>query len=94
MTDPAALTHWFTTSIPALMQNAGKENRVCSPLNIYMALSMLAAVTGGETRQQILSALGASLLDAQQKQATALGGKQLGRWPRPQHAYRRYPGWG
>ena len=72
MTDPAALTHWFTTSIPALMQNAGKENRVCSPLNIYMALSMLAAVTGGETRQQILDALGAECLDALQKQAAQL----------------------
>ena len=72
MTDPAALTHWFTTSIPALMQNAGKENRVCSPLNIYMALSMLAAVTGGETRQQILDALGAESLDALQKQAAQL----------------------
>ncbi len=67
MTDPAAMTHWFTTGIPALMQNAGKENRVCSPLNIYMALSMLAAVTGGETRQQILDALGAESLDALQK---------------------------
>ena len=72
MTDPAALTHWFTTSIPALMQNAGKENRVCSPLNIYMALSMLAAVTGGETRKQILDALGAESLDALQKQAAQL----------------------
>ncbi len=72
MTDPAALTHWFTTSIPALMQNAGKENRVCSPLNIYMAHSMLAAVTGGETRQQILDALGAESLDALQKQAAQL----------------------
>lgn len=72
MTDPAAMTHWFTTSIPALMQDAGKENRVCSPLNIYMALSMLAAVTGGETRQQILDALGAESLDALQKQAAQL----------------------
>ena len=72
MTDPAAMTHWFTTSIPALMQDAGKENRVCSPLNIYMALSMLAAVTGGETRQQILDALDAESLDALQKQAAQL----------------------
>ena len=72
MTDPAALTHWFTTSIPALMQNAGKENRVCSPLNVYMALSMLAAVTDGETRQQILDALGAESLDALQKQTVQL----------------------
>lgn len=72
MTDPAAMTHWFTTSIPALMQNAGKENRVCSPLNVYMALSMLAAVTDGESRQQILDALGAESLDALQKQAAQL----------------------
>ena len=67
MTDPAAITHWFMTSVPALMQNAGADNRVCSPLNVYMALSMLAAVTGSETRQQILDALGAESLDALQK---------------------------
>ena len=72
MTDPAAMTHWFTTSIPALMQNAGNENRVCSPLNIYMALSMLAAVTDGETRQQILDALGAESLELLQKQTAQL----------------------
>ena len=72
MTDPAAMTHWFTTSIPALMQDAGKENRVCSPLNIYMALSMLAAVTDGETRQQILDALGAESLELLQKQTAQL----------------------
>ena len=72
MTDPAAMTHWFMTGIPALMQDAGKENRVCSPLNVYMALSMLAAVTDGETRQQILGALGAESLDALQRQAAQL----------------------
>ena len=72
MTDPAALTHWFTTSIPALMQNAGKENRVCSPLNIYMALSMLAAVTGGETRQQILDMLGAQDMDTLRENVSSL----------------------
>ena len=72
LTDPAALAHWFTTSVPALMQDAGKENRVCSPLNLYMALSMLAAVTDGETRQQILDALGAESPDALQKQTAQL----------------------
>ena len=72
MTDPAAMTHWFTTSIPALMQGAGQENRVCSPLNLYMALSMLAAVTDGETRQQILDALGAESLELLQKQTMQL----------------------
>lgn len=72
MTDPAAMTHWFTASIPVLMQNAGAENRVCSPLNVYMALSMLAAVTDGETRQQILDALGAESLELLQKQTAQL----------------------
>ena len=95
MTDPAALTHWFTTSIPALMQNAGKENRVCSPLNIYMALSMLAAVTGGETRQQIRRTGRRVSGRASKAGRTALGGKQLGRWPRHQHACKLYlaEGW-
>ena len=72
MIDPAAMTHWFTTGIPALMQDAGKENRVCSPLNVYMALSMLAAVTDGQTRQQILDALGAESLELLQKQTAQL----------------------
>ena len=72
MIDPAAMTHWFTTGISALMQDAGKENRVCSPLNVYMALSMLAAVTDGETRQQILDALGAESLELLQKQTAQL----------------------
>lgn len=64
--------HWFQTSIPALMQDAGEENRVCSPLNLYMALAMLAAVTDGESRGQILSALGADSLEQVQSRAAQL----------------------
>ena len=45
MVDPADVAHWFTSSIPVLLQGARDENRVCSPLNVYMALAMLAAVT-------------------------------------------------
>lgn len=40
-----------------LMENGG-ENAVCSPLNIYMALAMLAECTDGNSRAQILSLLG------------------------------------
>lgn len=36
-----------------------KENMVCSPVNVYIALSMLAETASGETRKQILDALGA-----------------------------------
>ena len=63
MVDPADVAHWFTSSIPVLLQGAGDENRVCSPLNVYMALAMLAAVTDGQTQGQILDALGADSLD-------------------------------
>ena len=55
-----------------LLQGAGDENRVCSPLNVYMALAMLAAVTDGQTQGQILDALGADSLDELQTRAALL----------------------
>lgn len=66
------MEHWLKTSIPALMQQTGAENCVCSPLNVYMALSMLAAVTDGQTRQQILTSLGADSMDTLRTRAAAL----------------------
>lgn len=36
-----------------LLSDASDHNAVCSPLNIYIALSMLAEVTDGNTRKQI-----------------------------------------
>ena len=55
-----------------LLQGAGDENRVCSPLNVYMALAMLAAVTDGQTQGQILDALGEDSLDELQTRAALL----------------------
>lgn len=72
MTAPGTLDGYFTRAIRTLMQGAGEENRVCSPLNIYMALSMLAAVTDGASQQQILDLLGSDSLEALQKQAAQL----------------------
>lgn len=34
------------------------ENRVCSPVNLYIAMSMLASCTAGDTQKQILDLLG------------------------------------
>ena len=45
--------------IPALLKDAEKENTVCSPVNIYMALAMLAEITGGQSRAQLEALLGA-----------------------------------
>ncbi|MBQ2307389.1 MAG: hypothetical protein II184_07735, partial [Clostridia bacterium] len=56
----------------ALLENADGENRVCSPLNIYMALAMLAEVTDGDTREELLDALGADDTAALREQARAL----------------------
>lgn len=40
------------------------ENLVFSPVNIYIALAMLAEITEGETRREIMDALGAESIEA------------------------------
>lgn len=40
-----------------------------SPLNVYMALAMLAQLTGGDSREQILTLLGNASMDALRQQA-------------------------
>ena len=42
---------------------AGEDNRIYSPVSLWFALAMLAETTGGETRRQVLDALGASDLE-------------------------------
>lgn len=55
--------------VPALLSGNSGENTTCSPLNIYMALAMLAECTGGESRQQILELLNADSMEASRLQA-------------------------
>ena len=52
------LEPYLRASLTEFLSGAGKENRVCAPLNIYLCLAMLAEVTEGESRGQILSLLG------------------------------------
>ncbi len=66
------LESYFDRSVRQYLAGAGEENRVFSPLNLYMALGMLAEVTDGESRQQILDLLGAESLEALRSQAGAL----------------------
>lgn len=56
----------------ALLENADGENKVCSPLNLYMALAMLTEVTDGDTRKELLDVLGADNTAALRTQAKAL----------------------
>lgn len=60
----------FWQALTAQLLAGGEGNNVaCSPVNIYMALAMLAEITDGESRQQILDALGADTIETLQKQA-------------------------
>ncbi|MBR6738208.1 MAG: hypothetical protein IKL99_00900 [Oscillospiraceae bacterium] len=48
------------------------ENTVYSPANLYLALSMLGAVTDGESRAQVVELLGQADMDAVRSAANAL----------------------
>lgn len=50
------------------------ENRAYSPVNVYMALSMLAETTDGESRRQLLDLLGAESIDELRENAKNLWG--------------------
>ena len=67
-----ALDSYLRTVIPQLLTDGTGENKACSPINIYMALAMLAEITDGESREQILALLGSSDLDALRTEASAV----------------------
>lgn len=52
-----------------ILANADGKNTTYSPVNIYMALSMLAEITDGESRRQILDSLGADSIEKIRTQA-------------------------
>ncbi len=60
------LTNFFKNSIP-LFLNAEK-NSVYSPINVYMALAMLAETSDGASRQQVLDALDLDSIEALREQ--------------------------
>ena len=63
---------FITASTTQFLTGAGEKNRVYSPLNLYMALAMLAETAGGDSRQQILDALGADSIEALREDAAAV----------------------
>ncbi len=67
--DISPLQSFFARSSQTFLAGAEGENRVYSPLNVYMALSMLAQLTDGESREQILTLLGSGSMDALRRQA-------------------------
>lgn len=67
--DTSALQAFFARSAGTFLTETEGENRVYSPLNVYMALAMLAQLTDGESRGQILTLLGSDSMDALRQQA-------------------------
>lgn len=64
-----SLHTFFRKSLPIFLETAKEENVVCSPVNIYMALAMLAECTAGNSRRQILNLLGAASIESLREQA-------------------------
>lgn len=66
------LNPYFAASMKEFLSGAGNENRVYSPVNVFMALSMLAELTDNNSRAQILALLGADSIDSLRAQASAV----------------------
>ena len=54
-----ALQAFNASTVPVFLAGEG-ENKVYSPINVFLALSMLSQVCDGETKQEILNLLGLS----------------------------------
>ncbi len=70
--DAYATADFIKKTVPEFLKTENGENAVYSPLNVYMALAMLAESTGGESREQILELMGMKSIDALRKNAHAL----------------------
>ena len=62
----------FEALTAQFLSGAGEDNAVLSPVNIYMALAMLAELTDGESRGQLLDLIGAQDIEAVREQAQAI----------------------
>ena len=60
----ASLQSFFEDSISTFLSDCGNETVVYSPLNVYMALAMLAECGAGNTRQQILDLFNVESIEA------------------------------
>ena len=63
-----SLSYYFQSAIPVFLSDT-EGNAVCSPLNVYMALTLLAECTDGDSRQQIMNLVDCADMDALRLQA-------------------------
>ena len=67
-----ALAPFFTNGSTQFLSTQGSENLLWSPINAYIGLSMVAELTDGASRQQILDLFGARDMDALRQQVGAI----------------------
>lgn len=65
-----SLTDFFIRSNREFL--SGEENQAFSPVNVYLAMAMLAETTGGTSRQEILDLFGAASIEQLRQQADYL----------------------
>ena len=66
------LAYFYRVSAPYLLNREDGQNAIYSPINVYLALGMLAEITDGDSRQQILQVLGEDSLKAVEERAGQL----------------------
>lgn len=66
------LENFFVKTAPQFLQSAGAENKIYSPVSIYITLGMLSEVCDGESREQIFNLLGVEDINALRAQISAL----------------------
>ncbi len=64
------LERFVVDSVQQFLGSADNSNRLFSPLNAYMGLAMMAELTDGNSRHQILALLNTDSMDALRKQAS------------------------
>ncbi len=68
----AEMTPFVQKTAVGLLTGAGEENRAYSPLNLYLALGVLAEITEGNSRTQVLDLMGAASSEALRENIAAL----------------------
>ncbi len=67
-----SLSHFFTEASAEFLSSQNNENALWSPINAYIGLSMLAEITDGDSRKEILDLFGVSDLETLRSQVSAV----------------------
>ena len=70
--DNESMAGYYAATMAEFLGDNGGENAVYSPLNLYLALAMLAECTDGDSRGQILDLLGLDSMESLRTQAQNL----------------------